>query len=66
MPTPDRPIGRPADYPTPPGTISRFKIGNQICQGTGVQVQRYRTLGGTEIVQLELLDAILIDDGTDT
>ena len=57
----DQPIGRPAGFQIPPDARLRFKIGNEICEGSAIAVRRYRTYGGRQAFQLELLDPILIE-----
>lgn len=66
MPTREHQIGTPADWiQANPHQAPQFQIGDSLFEGTGVTVTRYRTYGGRDIVRLELLDGILIEDGTD-
>jgi len=55
--------GRPAAFSIPPGVLLQVKIGDEICEGTALEVQRYRDHGGREVFRLELLNPILIEGG---
>jgi len=59
----DQETGRPAGFTIPPGAVLQFKIGDEISEGTGISVQRYRRYGGREVFRLELLNAVVIEGG---
>ncbi|PFG16291.1 hypothetical protein ATK74_0825 [Propionicimonas paludicola] len=56
------PVGHPAGLTFEPGTILQVRIGNEVYQGTQIEVLRYRNHGGKTVFRLQLVDAILVED----